>query len=88
MDCFDSFLKEDVNNYVVHIKLNPKANFYFKVADNLYAFVNSKYIENRTNYLLIDEVQSCSNFEVVINPIYEESLFNILINGSNAFLFC
>lgn len=62
MDCFDSYLHSDDKNNIVHIKLYLKTNSYLKNSDELCNFINSRYVEDKNNYLLIDEIQMCPNF--------------------------
>jgi len=49
-------------------------------------YIADKYINNKTNYLFIDEVQMCPHFEIVINSLYSSYKYDIYITGSNAFL--
>ena len=49
------------------------------------------YVEENTkhgsvNYLLVDEVQMCKRFEIVINSLHSTEEYDIYITGSNAFL--
>ena len=54
--------------------------------NDLYEYIDSKYCDNSNNYLLIDEVQMCQDFEETINSLHEEERFDIYLTGSNAFL--
>ncbi len=49
-------------------------------------YIESKYVQGVSNYLMIDEVQMCPNFELTINSLHSEDKYDIYITGSNAFL--
>ena len=68
------------------IKLNLKKFERLLDADKLYDYIEQQYVEDKTNYLFIDEIQLCEGFERVINSIYEEEIYDIYLTGSNAFL--
>lgn len=52
----------------------------------LYQYVEEKYIPQKENVLLIDEVQLCKNFELAINSFHNSKKYDIYVTGSNAFL--
>lgn len=52
----------------------------------LHAYVEEQYQEGKTNYLFVDEVQMCPEFELAVNSLYSKGKYDIYITGSNAFL--
>ena len=52
----------------------------------LYEYISNNYIENKNNFILIDEVQMCDGFEKALNGLHAEEKYDIYITGSNAFL--
>lgn len=86
MDAFIDSFKDMENINIVRIKLNLKKYEKLLNPDELYSYIETNYIENKNNYLFIDEIQLCKGFERIINSIYEEELYDIYLTGSNAFL--
>ncbi len=52
----------------------------------LHKYVEDRYDKDKKNYLFVDEVQLCPNFELAINSLYSKNKYDIYITGSNAFL--
>ena len=52
----------------------------------LHEYVEKHYQKGKTNYLFVDEVQLCPQFELAINSLYSKDKYDIYITGSNAFL--
>lgn len=87
MDRFIEYLRaQDENNNIIRIKLTLKEFEALKNADTLYNYVDAHYKSNCNNFLFVDEVQLCPNFENIINSLYEEEKYDIYLTGSNAFL--
>ena len=53
---------------------------------NLYNYIEEKYIDNKKNFILIDEIQMCDGFEKAINGLHALEKYDIYITGSNAYL--
>ena len=66
--------------------LNICNNEYLLTKTALYAYITSNWIKGKNNYVLIDEIQECKDFEKLIVGIFEEEKYDIYITGSNAFL--
>ena len=52
----------------------------------LHQYVQNHYRANVSNYLMIDEVQMCPNFEIAVNSLHSSEQCDIYLTGSNAFL--
>ncbi|MCH5263954.1 MAG: ATP-binding protein [Lachnospiraceae bacterium] len=58
-----------------------------KTADHLYNFALETLPEGGENYLLIDEVQDIEGYENALRSLYAEERCQIVITGSNAYIF-
>lgn len=52
----------------------------------LHDYIEERYTDGVENYVMIDEVQLCKNFELAINSLHSEDKYDIYLTGSNAFL--
>lgn len=81
------YITKNYKNFnIIHINFNLKKFDEYKNCEKLYNYITENYIEGKDNFVLIDEVQMCTDFEKVINWIYEEDKYDIYVTGSNAFL--
>lgn len=76
----------DINNNIIFIDFNRLFNEELKEYHNLNKYIEEHYKANKRNILMIDEVQMCDKFELVINSLHSSNKYDIYITGSNAFL--
>ena len=87
-----------MNAFIEHINQEePASNIIFvdfmslafedlKEYHALHSYVESHFAQGKTNYLFIDEVQMCPQFELAVNSLHGSRKYDIYITGSNAFL--
>lgn len=81
------YLKNNFNNInIIFIDFMDLSFEKLKEYHILHSYVEEQYEEGKSNYLFIDEVQMCPNFELAINSLYSKRKYDIYITGSNAFL--
>jgi len=71
---------------VIHINFNLAKFEKLKEYHALNEYIEAAYVDGKDNFVLIDEVQLCPNFELTINSLHAEEKYDIYITGSNAFL--
>ena len=87
LEQFKEYIEKNIENYnIIYINFSllefEQLNEYHKLND----YIESKYIQNKNNFVLIDEVQMCSGFERTINSLHASEKYDIYVTGSNAFL--
>ena len=87
LELFKEYINNNVDNAnIIHINYNKKEFDNLLTGDELYNYITNKYIKNKENFVLIDEIQKCKGFEDAINSVHAEEKYNIYITVSNAFL--
>lgn len=87
MQDYISYLKENDDNInIIFIDYMDLRYEELKEYHALYSYVESRFEEDKTNFLFIDEVQMCPDFELAVNSLYGNGKYDIYITGSNAFL--
>jgi len=87
LEAFKKYIESNIENCnIIHINFSLTKFENLKEYHKLYEYIDSHYIENKNNFVLIDEVQMCAGFENTINSLHAEERFDIYITGSNAFL--
>lgn len=85
-DYISYLANEDVDSNIVYINFQDLDFDDLKDYHRLNKYIVDKYKLDKRNYLFIDEIQMCPNFELVINSIHSKEMYDIYITGSNAFL--
>ncbi|MBR6636069.1 MAG: ATP-binding protein [Phascolarctobacterium sp.] len=87
LEAFKEYIESTIEKVnVIHINYNLTKYETFKNYHVLNEYIETSYKKGCENFVLIDEIQMCANFEVVINNIHALEKFDIYITGSNAFL--
>ncbi|MBQ7265497.1 MAG: ATP-binding protein [Firmicutes bacterium] len=87
LEAFKSYIeKNEPNANIIHINFNLLDFDELTDYRPLYDYINKGYKEGCKNFVLIDEIQMCNNFEKAINSLHTSEKFDIYITGSNAFL--
>lgn len=87
MQAFIRFIKESepeaniISIDFTRLEFEPLKEYH---ALNEYVQQNTR--QGTANYLLIDEVQMCPNFEITVNSLHSTEEYDIYLTGSNAFL--
>ncbi len=87
MQAYIEYLRSNMKNInIIFIDFMDLAYEGIKEYHALHTYVEDHYEEGKTNYLFIDEVQMCKNFELAVNSLYAKGKYDIYVTGSNAFL--
>ena len=84
---FIKYLEKNFDNInIIYINYSDLKFNNIKDSNSLNEYVEKEYDLNKNNFLIIDEVQMCKDFELAINSFHNSEKYDIYITGSNAFL--
>ena len=84
---FQKYVKKNIKDYnIIFINFNSLEYEKLQEYHELNNYIESKYIDGKRNFVLIDEVQMCEGFEKTINSLHASEKYDIYVTGSNAFL--
>jgi len=87
LEAFIRYVKNNINDSnVIYINYNQVQYEALMEYHALGDYINEHYVDEKINFVCIDEVQMCPNFEKAINGLHVSEKFDIYITGSNAFL--
>lgn len=82
----EHILRQDATANIISIDLTKIKFEHLKEYHVLNDYIEANYREGVNNYLMIDEVQLCDNFEITINSLHSDEKYDMYLTGSNAFL--
>ena len=84
---FKNYILQSIeDNNIIEIDFNSLDYEELKEYHQMNKYIEERYIQNKNNFVLIDEVQMCDGFEKTINSLHASEKYDIYITGSNAFL--
>ena len=87
LEAFKDYVEEEIPDHnIININFNLPEYDHLLEYRPLYDYVKAQYIKGKQNFVLIDEVQMCTDFEKAINGLHAMEKFDVYITGSNAFL--
>lgn len=88
MEIFKEYLKNNnvSDEQIIAINLEDYDYAFLNDPNELHNYIKSKLIDNKMNYVFIDEVQNCKDFPKVIDSLYIKKNVDIYITGSNAYI--
>lgn len=87
LEAFKAYVTQNVPNAnIIHINFNLSKYDGLKEYKALNDYIENSYAQGKENFVLIDEIQMCNNFELCINNLHATEMYDIYITGSNAFL--
>lgn len=87
LESFKEYVSKNISDVnIIHINFNLTKFENLKEYHALESYIENAYISGKENFVMIDEVQMCSQFELAINSLHAMEKYDIYLTGSNAFL--
>lgn len=87
LESFKVYISKNISDAnIIHINFNLTKFENLKEYHALENYIENAYISGKENFVMIDEVQMCSQFELAINSLHAMEKYDIYLTGSNAFL--
>lgn len=86
LEMFRKYLLENEieEKQIISINLEDLRYNFIKTYMDLYTYVVDNLVENKKNYVFIDEVQQIENFQKAVDSLYINKNIDLYITGSNA----
>lgn len=82
---YQKWIEEHVEGAnILYLDMEDAQNAELKDGPSLLSYIEMKYEEKSKNFLIVEEVQHCKNFEKAMLSVYERKMFNIYLSCSNA----
>ena len=82
---YQKWIEEHVEGAnILYLDMEDAQNAELKDGPSLLGYIEMKYEEKSKNFLIVEEVQDCKNFEKAMQSVYERKMFNIYLSSSNA----
>lgn len=86
MDLYKEYLIQNgiEKSQIISVNLEDLKYHFIQNYMDLYNYINSNIVENKKNYIFIDEVQILTDFQKAVDSFYLNKNIDIYITGSNA----
>lgn len=74
------------HNQIITVNLEHGDFRHIHTSEELYEYVEEKLVDNKMNYVFLDEVQQVTNFQESVDWLYTKKNVDLYITGSNAYL--
>lgn len=71
-------------NHIIKLELDSIENEEYTDPKKLYNYIMNKVIDDKTYYIILDEIQKVENFESVLNSLLRKKNIDVYVTGSNS----